>query len=80
MSPRSAQRRRRAGAHLALIPPGASPEQAAAIVAALEQFAHDSVRALRAPAAEGDGWARAALQEGCGREPGELLRDPWINT
>jgi hypothetical protein len=62
-----------------VIPAGASPQEAAAIVAALEQFMRDSApepAAVQAP----DRWTQAALQEGCSREPGKISRDPWINT
>ena len=66
--------------HLALIDPAACAQEAAAIVAALEQFA----RATVAPGAGGarapEEWTAAARQEATSREPGNLLRDPWINT
>jgi hypothetical protein len=63
---------------LKLVAPSASPEEAAAVVAALERF----MRATSPPAAPvtqpPDGWQRAAILEGVEREaPGEL-RDPWI--
>jgi hypothetical protein len=51
---------------LELIAPGAGPEEAAAIAAALEQFLHDTAPA---PVIESDRlspWARAALAEGVG--------------
>jgi hypothetical protein len=49
---------------LQLIAPGAGPEQAAAIAAALEQFLHDTAPTVspRGPAV--DEWERAALTEG----------------
>lgn len=62
------------------ITPAASPEEAAAIVGALERFLRDT-----APAPSGgkavvmDPWQRAALLEGVRREPGTSLREPWIN-
>jgi len=69
--------------HLELIAPSASPEEAAAIVAALERF----LRATAAPAgtsagpAGPDPWQRAALLEGVARtQHGADLTDPWINT
>ncbi len=65
---------------LQLIAPSASPEEAAAIVAALERF----MRATAAPAGPAtsapDGWRRAAVLEGVSREPHADLPDPWINT
>jgi hypothetical protein len=68
------------GRHLALVPWGATPEEAAAIAAALEQFALDTAAPPPAAAVEPDRWAQAALQEGVERDPEELLPDPWINT
>ena len=66
---------------LALITPDASPQEAAAIVAAVEQFARDSApRAPQpAPAAAIDPWLQAALEEGVGRDPVPPLAHPWIN-
>jgi hypothetical protein len=64
---------------LKLIPSSASPEEAAAIVAAVERF----MRAT-APAAPSeqppDRWRQAAILEGLSREPGTDSADPWINT
>ena len=58
----------------------ASPEEAAAIVAALERFMR-STAPPPAPAAEGPGaWQRAAILEGVERESHGDLFDPWINT
>ncbi len=79
MSRRPAAHHRSGGPHLALIPAGASAQEAAAIVAALEQFVRDSAPAPASPQ-EPDRWTQAALQEGCSREPGKISRDPWINT
>ena len=65
---------------LKLIAPAASPEEAAAVVAALERFMRDTAPAI-APAPETtDGWSRAALLEGVGGADGDDERDPWINT
>ena len=53
---------------LELIAPAASPEEAAAIVAALERFMRDTAPRL-APAEERpDPWTRAAALEHVGRE------------
>jgi hypothetical protein len=70
----------RARASAGSIAPPPSPEEAAAIVAALERF----MRATATPAialAEGrDEWRDAAILEGVEREgPGDVP-DPWINT
>jgi hypothetical protein len=58
----------------------ASPEEAAAIVAALERF----MRATAPPASESagtpDGWRRAAVLEAVSRGPQGDMPDPWINT
>jgi hypothetical protein len=65
---------------LKLIAPAASPEEAAAVVAALERFMRDTAPVL-APAPETtDGWSRAALLEGVRGSDGDDERDPWINT
>jgi hypothetical protein len=58
------------GQRLQLVTPDTSPEEAAAIVAALERF----MRATAAPAGaprtnDLDGWRRAALLEGVSRTP-----------
>jgi hypothetical protein len=68
--------------HLEPIAPSASPEEAAAIVAALERFMRATAPApARAPAdtAE-DPWRRAAILEGISRERRDDVPDPWINT
>ena len=63
-----------------LIAPSASPEEAAAIVAALERFMR-STAPPPAPAVGGpDAWQRVAILEGVEREPQADLIDPWINT
>jgi hypothetical protein len=67
-------------AHLHLIPPSASPEEAAAIVAALERFVRATAPASTAPAEAPDAWRRAAMLEGVRREGQGDPADPWINT
>jgi hypothetical protein len=58
----------------------ASPEEAAAIAAALETF----VRATAPPASSfvqtTDPWRRAAILEAVLREPEDDPLHPWINT
>jgi hypothetical protein len=62
-----------------LIAPAASPAEAAAIVAALEQFiAETSARA--APETGLDLWRRTAILEGVDRGQAGDDVDPWINT
>ncbi len=65
---------------LELIAPSASPEEAAAVVAALERFIRATAPPASAPAPVGDRWRRAALLEGVEREAQGDLPDPWINT
>jgi hypothetical protein len=67
-------------AQLKLISQSASPEEAAAIVAALERFMRDTAPAPAAPSTEPERWQRAAMLEAVSREPGEASPDPWINT
>jgi len=67
-----------------LIAPSASPEEAAAIVAALERFMRDTSPRLAAPVVAIDPWLRAAMLEGVARDvygsrPTDEP-DPWINT
>ena len=53
----------------------ASPEEAAAIAAAIEQFLRDTAPAPVAGRAAIDSWLRAGLFEGVGRDPDEP--SPW---
>jgi hypothetical protein len=57
---------------LRIVAPSASPEEAAAVVAALEQFMRDTAPtpAPQAPAGRSS-WARAALLEATGYAPDE---------
>lgn len=62
---------------LTIVAPSASPEEAAAVVAALEQFMRETAPAPAA-AAERTGWTRAALLEGVREAPaGWGDADPW---
>jgi hypothetical protein len=64
---------------LSIVAPDASPEEAAAVVAALDRFMRDTggAGAESAPAApKRDAWQQAALYEGVTRSP--ELRAPWI--
>jgi hypothetical protein len=60
--------------------PSASPDEAAAIVAAIERFMRATAPPASEPVGAPDGWHRAAILEGVSREPGGDLPDPWINT
>jgi hypothetical protein len=64
---------------LRLIEPSTSPEEAAAIVAAIERFVREVAPAAGAQAAP-DRWRRAAMLEGVARGDADDERDPWINT
>ena len=55
----------------------ASPEEAAAIAAAIEQFLRDTAPAPTAAPEAMDPWLRAGLFEGVGRDPDEP--SPWGN-
>jgi hypothetical protein len=67
-------------AHLQLIQPSASREEAAAIVAALERFVRATAPVRTPPAGAAGAWRRAALLEGVRGEGQGDLADPWINT
>jgi hypothetical protein len=60
---------------LEIVAPSASPEEAAAVVAALEQFLRDFAPVVVAERPRANPWQRAALLEGIGREPDAL--SPW---
>jgi hypothetical protein len=65
---------------LELIAPAASPEEAAAVVAALERFMRATAPA-HAPAKElMDPWQRAAFTEAVARQEPSDTYDPWINA
>jgi hypothetical protein len=53
----------------------ASPEEAAAIAVAIEQFLRDTARRRKAPESAPNPWLRAALLEGAGLDPAG--GDPW---
>jgi len=51
----------------------ASPEEAAAIAAAIEQFLRDTAPAPQAEPEPASGWLEAALREGVGADPDEVF-------
>jgi hypothetical protein len=66
---------------LRLIAPSASPEEAAAVVAALERFMRATAPTRETAATEApDAWQRAAMLEGVERDSEAGVSDPWINT
>jgi hypothetical protein len=54
---------------LSIVAPNASPEEAAAVVAALERFMRDTAPPQAPPPPRGNPWQQAALYEGVAREP-----------
>jgi hypothetical protein len=68
------------GPRIELLAPAASPEEAAAIVAALERFMRATAPPGGATAQPPDGWLEAAILEGVSRDEPAPLSDPWINT
>lgn len=58
-----------------IVAPAASPEEAAAVVAALERFLRETAPPPVVPPTRMSPWQRAALLEGVGREPDEPT--PW---
>jgi len=61
---------------LTIVAPGASPEEAAAVVAALEQFMRATAPVPAPPPPTENEWRRAALVEGVNRQPD--LPAPWM--
>ncbi len=61
---------------LRIVAPAASPEEAAAVVAALERFMRDTAPTPAPPPPAGPSpWARASLLEATGHAPD--AREPW---
>jgi hypothetical protein len=56
-------------AKLEIVAPAASPEEAAAVVAAVERFLRDTAPPPAPPAPVPNPWVRAARLEGVDREP-----------
>lgn len=66
--------------HLRSIPASATPEEAAAIVAAIERFVRATAPAgAPAPAPAAEPWHRAAVLEGVARDPWGEERHPWLD-
>jgi hypothetical protein len=60
---------------LTIVAPNASPEEAAAVVAALERFLRETAPPPAPPAPKRNPWQQAGLSEGVGRQPQQSL--PW---
>jgi hypothetical protein len=63
-----------------IVPTAASPEEAAAIVVALERFMRATAPPHGAQGPASDLWLRAAILEGVTREDDWGTPHPWINT
>jgi hypothetical protein len=61
---------------LTIVAPDASPEEAAAVVAALERFMRATAPTPAPPAPHRDPWQQAALQDGVTRAPDHP--SPWL--
>jgi hypothetical protein len=66
---------RRAELSIGWIGPEASPEEAAAVIAAVQRFLHDTAPPMAPAAPRRNPWQAAALREGVDRAPGLAL--PW---
>ena len=62
---------------LRIVAPNASPEEAAAVVAALERFMRETAPPRAEPAAQLNPWQRAGLLEGVGLDADAA---PWSWT
>ena len=61
---------------LSIVAPGASPEEAAAVIAAIERFMRATAPLPAPPAPRRSAWQQAALQEGVARQP--QTHAPWL--
>jgi len=60
---------------LSIVAPNVSPDEAAAVVAAVERFMRETAPVPVAPPARRNPWQQAALREGVARQPAAPL--PW---
>jgi hypothetical protein len=61
---------------LTIVAPGASAQEAAAVVAAIERFMRATAPLPAPPAPAVDPWQRAARREGVTRQP--MVDAPWL--
>ena len=61
---------------LTIVAPNAAPDEAAAVVAALERFMRETAPVAAPPAPRRDAWQQAALHEGVLRAPEAPY--PWL--
>ena len=62
------------------IAPPATPEETAAIMAAVERFRRETAPPSAPAPTDADGWLRAAILEGVSRQVHGEAPDPWRNT
>jgi hypothetical protein len=62
---------------LTIVAPDAAPEEAAAVVAALERFMRETAPSPAPPVVKRNPWQEAALHEGVSRTPGAFV--PWAD-
>ncbi len=62
------------------IAPPATPEETAAIMAAVERFRRETAPPPVSAMADADGWLRAAILEGVSHQVHGEAPDPWKNT
>jgi hypothetical protein len=56
---------------LTIVAPNTDPEEAAAVVAALERFMRATAPVPASPEPQGNPWQRAALREGVSQQPAD---------
>ena len=61
---------------LSIVAPGASAEEAAAVVAAIERFLRETAPRPAPPPPATDPWRETALREGVNRQPEQPA--PWL--
>jgi hypothetical protein len=60
---------------LSIVAPNASPDEAAAVIAAVERFMRETAPVRKPPPARPNAWQAAGLHEGVERQP--LAPLPW---
>lgn len=61
---------------LSIVAPGASAEEAAAVVAAIERFLRETAPRVAPPPPAPNPWRETALREGVNRQPEQPA--PWL--
>jgi len=66
---------------LAIVAPDATPEETAAVAAAIERFMRDTAPvALQTPVPPPSAWKQAALSEGVSRQPQPAPAWQWLSV